>query len=145
MRLLVLFLIVAAIITAQDFSRDEIKENPSRFRFVYCIWRTADWFCSLDDVIPDPSHDWFTVPNSGEGTIKFPSRISTYRMPSCQIVDAKTGGSPKDFIWTRVTKSEMDYKANKGETLLIHCRGQELKPWRQDKGYPIPHRTEGYQ
>lgn len=104
-------LVFAAVIFGQDFSRDEVKKNPARFRQV--VW-----------------DDTFTVPKSGKGSIVFPMNISTYRMPACELVDAKTGKSPETWEWLTVQKEGMSYKAKPRERIHIHCVGLELKPWR---------------
>ena len=104
-------LLFAPCLLAQDFSRDEVKHNPARFRM-------ATW------------DDTFTVPASGKGTIVFPANISTYRMPSCELTDAATGKSPKGWQWLKVERVSMSYKATPLEKVAIHCYGPELKPWR---------------
>jgi len=110
-----LILLLAASLSAQDFTpNDEVKQNPARFRQV--TW-----------------DDTFTVPKDGNYTLLFPANISTYRMPSCELLDADTKKPPTKLQWTHVWRGRMTLTAPPGERIKIHCIGLELKPWRKEK------------
>lgn len=113
-RTVALILLLAASLRAQDFTpKDDVKANPARFRQV--VWDYT-----------------FTVPDTGKYTLVFPTNISTYRMPSCELVNADTK-KPATLQWTKVERDKLAFTAPAGERIQVHCIGLEMKPWRVTK------------
>jgi len=111
MRLLITVLLLAQMYPIE--THDEVYQNPARFRQV--TW---------DSVL--------VVPKSGTYILDFPDNISTYRMPACELTNAKTG-KPADLTWDLVHQGWMVFHAPPGERIKVHCQGYELKPWRKDR------------
>lgn len=124
---LTILLLFALPVFAQDFTPDDaMKANPARFR--QTTWEHT-FNGGKDDIFFIPkkqSKGWI------EYDLLFPSSVSAYRMPSCELTNADTG-KPAKLEWVSVSRSIMTLRAPQGERIHISCIGYEMKPWRKER------------